>query len=130
MSDMELKHCDLIDFSKMCAPEYNMPEFSDRVLVFDVMPDGWETARLEQSSVATELDTTHSDDSLGTSSSKRSLEIANEGPEQKRRKKIEPNNETQVKLLVAGSGTETEQTCEEANSGDVIGIEVENTSHN
>ncbi len=129
MSDMELKHCDLIDFSKMCAPEYNIPEFSDRVLVFDVMPDGWETAGFVQSSVATELDVTHSDDSLGISSSKRSLEIANEGPEQKRRKKIEPNNETQVKLLVAGSGTETEQTCEEANSCDVIGSEVENTSH-
>ena len=127
MSDMELKHCDLIDFSKMCAPEYNMPEFSDRVLVFDVMRDDWETA----SSVAAELDVTHSGDSVETSSSKRSLEIADEGPEQKRRKKIEPNNESRVELLVKDSGSETEPTCEQANADCEIeiGSVMENNSH-
>ena len=119
MSDMELKHCDLIDFSKMCAPEYNMPEFSDRVLVFDVMHDGWKTA--------TELDVTRSDDSIETSSGKRSLEIADEGREYKRRKKSGLNNETQVELLVPAR--ETLPTCEEADNGDVTDSEVENKSH-
>ena len=138
MSDMELKHCDLIDFSKMCAPEYNMPEFSDRVLVFDVMRDDWETASLVQSSVTAEPDLSYSGDSIETtgdsietSGSKRSLEIADEGPEQKRRKKIEPNNETRVELLVADSGSETEPTCEQANSDCEIeiGSVMENKSH-
>ena len=46
MSDIDLKHCDLLDFSKMSAAEYNMPELSDRVLVFDVMQDGWECASI------------------------------------------------------------------------------------
>jgi hypothetical protein len=145
MSDMELKHCDLIDFSKMCAPEYNMPEFSDRVLVFDVMRNDWETASLVQSSVAAELDVSYSGDSvetsgdsietsgdsIETSGSKRSLEIADEGPEQKRRKKIEPNNETKIELLVADPGSETEPTCEQANADCEIeiGSVMENKSH-
>ena len=122
---MELKHCDLIDISRMCAPEYNMPEFSDRVLVFDVMRDGWETTSLVQSSVATELDVTRYDDSIETSSSKRSPETADEGPEYKRRKKIAPNNETRVELLAADSGSETEPKCEQASSGEGIKIERE-----
>jgi hypothetical protein len=47
MSDFEL--CDLLE---LCAPEYNMPELSDRVLVFDVMDEGWEmTSLLENDSV-------------------------------------------------------------------------------
>ena len=46
MSNISLKLCDLMEFSKMCAPEYNMPELSDRVLVFDVMQDGWESASI------------------------------------------------------------------------------------
>ena len=46
MSDIDLKHCDLLDFSKMSAAEYNMPELSDRVLVFDVMQDEWESASI------------------------------------------------------------------------------------
>ncbi|CAB4042159.1 BTB POZ domain-containing POB1 [Paramuricea clavata] len=138
MSDMELKYCDLIDFSKMCVPEYNMPEFSDRVLVFDVMRDEWETASLVQSSVTAEPGVSHSGDSIETSGdlietsgSKRSLEIAAEGPEQKRRKKIEPNNETRVELLVADSGSETEPTCEQANADCEIeiGSVMENKSH-
>ena len=46
MSDIDLKLFDLLDFSKMSAVEYNMPELSDRVLVFDVMQDGWESASI------------------------------------------------------------------------------------
>ena len=46
MSDIDLKHCDLLDFSKMSEAEYNMPELSDRVLVFDVMQDEWESASI------------------------------------------------------------------------------------
>ncbi len=41
MSDFEL--CHLLE---LCAPEYNMPELSDRVLVFDVMGEGWEMTSL------------------------------------------------------------------------------------
>ena len=43
MSDIDLKLCDLLEFSKICAPVYNMPELSDRILVVDIMQDGWET---------------------------------------------------------------------------------------
>ena len=39
----DLKLGDLLELSKVYAPEYNMPELHDRVLVFDVMQDGWET---------------------------------------------------------------------------------------
>ncbi|XP_028415633.1 uncharacterized protein LOC114538997 [Dendronephthya gigantea] len=39
--DLKLK--DLVDISKIYAPEFNMPELHDRVLVFDVMQDGWQT---------------------------------------------------------------------------------------
>ena len=56
MSDVELKHCDLIELSKMRAAEYNMPEFSDRVLVFDVMQDGWESTGRVQNIRISELD--------------------------------------------------------------------------
>jgi hypothetical protein len=41
MSNFELSH-----LLELCAPEYNMPELSDRVLVFDVMHEGWETTSL------------------------------------------------------------------------------------
>ena len=43
MSDFEL--CHLLE---LCAREYNMPELSDRVLVFDVMGEGWEMTSLLQ----------------------------------------------------------------------------------
>lgn len=46
MSDIGLKPCDLLEFSKMCASEYNMPELSDRVLVFDVMRDDWASSSI------------------------------------------------------------------------------------
>lgn len=39
----DLKLGDLLELSKVYAPEYNMPELHDRVLVFDIMQDGWET---------------------------------------------------------------------------------------
>ena len=55
MSDIDLKLCDLLEFSKMCAPEYNMPELSDRILVIDVMQDGWETAGILNSISTTEM---------------------------------------------------------------------------
>ena len=55
MSDIDLKLCDLLEFSKMCAPEYNMPELSDRILVIDVMQDGWETAGILNNISTTEI---------------------------------------------------------------------------
>lgn len=42
MSDTDLKISDLLQFTKICASEYNNPELSDRVLVLDVMQDGWD----------------------------------------------------------------------------------------
>ena len=47
MSGIEI--CDSLE---LCAPEYNMPELSDRVLVFDVMRDGWETASILKNNVS------------------------------------------------------------------------------
>ncbi|CAB4008747.1 kelch 7 [Paramuricea clavata] len=95
------------------------------------MRDNWETCRLVQSSVATELDVTYSGNSIETSGSKRSLEIADEGPGQKRRKEIDPNNEIKVGLLVTDSGSETEPTCEQTNADCEIeiGSVMENKSH-
>ena len=55
MSDIDLKFCDLLEFSKMCAPEYNMPELSDRILVIEVMQDGWETAGILNNISTTEI---------------------------------------------------------------------------
>ena len=40
------------DLLELCAPEYNMPELSDRVLVFDIMRDGWETASILNSDIS------------------------------------------------------------------------------
>ncbi|XP_028412731.1 kelch-like protein 7 [Dendronephthya gigantea] len=51
MSDTDLLLRDLLE---MCSPEYNMPELSDRVLVFDVMQDGWETASFPKDDSAIE----------------------------------------------------------------------------
>ena len=42
----DLKLADLLELSKIYAPEYNMPELHDRVLVFDVMKDGWEASAI------------------------------------------------------------------------------------
>ena len=43
------------DLLELCAPEYNMPELSDRVLVFDIMQDGWETASILNSNISEAL---------------------------------------------------------------------------
>ena len=53
----DLKLRDLLELSKVYAREYNMPELHDRVLVFDVMQDGWETHAILASSK-------HRDDSV------------------------------------------------------------------
>lgn len=39
----DLRLEDLLELSRVFAQEYNMPELHDRVLVFDVMQNGWET---------------------------------------------------------------------------------------
>ena len=107
MSNMELKHDDLSDFSKMCAPEYNRPEFSDRILVLDVMQDEWETPSLEHISVAAEFDESPFD-SFETCIGKRSLEASDEEPEQKRIRKIGANNESPVAVLNTTIGNSIE----------------------
>lgn len=51
-----LKLNDLLELSRVYAPEYNMPELHDRVLVFDVMRDGWDSsAVLTQSGDGNEI---------------------------------------------------------------------------
>ena len=90
MFGVNLKQRDLIELSRICAPEYNMPEFSDRVLVLDVMQDGWETTSLERSSDSSELDVRRSNCTVETNIvGKRSGEITNEEPEPKRKRKVE-----------------------------------------
>ena len=58
----DLKLADLQELSKVYAPEYNMPELHDRVLVFDVMQDGWETDAIL-------ANTEHNDDSVNENGS-------------------------------------------------------------
>ena len=54
---------EICDSLELCAPEYNMPELSDRVLVFDIMRDGWETASILKNNIsqASPNETTASD---------------------------------------------------------------------
>ena len=87
MSSIYAKLRDLLMFSEMCAPEYDTSELSDRILVFDIMPDGWETASI-LNSVSTAESTIEPNDmfhsvSVTTTSSKRSLEDSEE-PDLKR----------------------------------------------
>ena len=131
MSDVELKHCDLIGFSKLCAPEYNKPDFSDRVLVFDVMQEGWERTSLVLSSRSDEPDGASSYNGTVETNiiSERSVEITDEEPERKRRKKMERGNETQVEFH--GDHAEISATAhlgEEAKNDIEIRNEVENES--
>ena len=116
---MELKHDDLSDFSKMCAPEYNKPQFSDRILVFDVMRDDWETASLAHSSVAAKR-VESPFDSIETFIDKRSLEISDEEPEQKRKIKIRADDENPVAVLNPCCESKIESTCEQANTDDDV----------
>ena len=131
MSDVELKHCDLIGFSKLCAPEYNKPDFSDRLLVFDVMQEGWERTSVVLSSRSDEPDATSSYNSTVETNiiAQRSVEITDEEPEPKRRKKMEPDNETQVELHSDHAEiSATAHLGEEAKTDNDIRNEVENES--
>ena len=88
MCDIDARLSDLLmQFSEMCAPKYNSPELSDRVLLFDIMPDGWETASILSSVLTEESITEPKDntmlDSVSITSGKRSLEHSEE-PNQKR----------------------------------------------
>ena len=49
MSDIEIS-----DMFKLCALEYNKPDLSDRVLVFDVIHNGWDTTSILKRVSATE----------------------------------------------------------------------------
>ena len=116
MSDIDLKNCDLLEFSKLFSPEYKMPEFSDRILVFDVMPDGWEAQSVVKSSDAGILGGTQSNDSVETSGSERHREIVDDGPEKNRANKVESNREILSNSLVANPGNETAANCEQTKS--------------
>jgi hypothetical protein len=67
-----MSNFELSDLLELCAPEYNMPELSDRVLVFDVMHEGWEaTSFLEDVSTTAPNETAAS---VGNQSKNRSKE--------------------------------------------------------
>ena len=75
----DLKLTDLLELSKVYAPEYNMPELHDRVLVFDVMADGWETDAILASTEQSD-DSENADESAGGITSNGQLkEVKNEG---------------------------------------------------
>ena len=83
MSSTNAKLHDLLMFSEMCAPKYNTSELSDRVLVFDIMPDGWETASIlnSVSTAGSTIKPNHdmsNSVSVTTTSSKRSLKDSEE----------------------------------------------------
>ncbi|XP_028401277.1 kelch-like protein 4 [Dendronephthya gigantea] len=117
MSDTDLKNCDLLEFSRLFSSEYKMPEFSDRVLVFDVMPDNWDVSNL-----VNVLDGIQSNK---TSGGKRSLETVDNGPQQKRIKNVESKNEILSESLVADPGSKTAAECEQAVSVSVMRSESE-----
>ena len=84
MSDTDLKLCDLLEFSKLCGPEYNMPELSDRILVIDVMQDSWETAGILNSIPTTEITKSCEETSstlVRQNSSKKPLSETSESPQ-------------------------------------------------
>ena len=88
MSGIQTKLRDLLMFSQMCAPKYNTSELSDRILVFDIMPDGWETSSILNGVSTADTTIEPNDDMLNsvtvtTTSSKRSLEVSEE-PDRKR----------------------------------------------
>ena len=86
MCDTDQRLCDLLMFSKMCAPKYNTSELSDRILVLDIMPDGWETTDILNSVSTDESQNQGATSvSLGNTCSKRSLEDTEE-PKLKRLK--------------------------------------------
>ena len=78
----DLKLADLLELSKVYAPEYNMPELHDRVLVFDVMQDGWET-----DAILTNAE--HNDDSVNEDGSVEDISLKTSNEQQQ-----EVNNES------------------------------------
>ncbi|CAB4041470.1 BTB POZ domain-containing POB1 [Paramuricea clavata] len=104
----------------MCAPQYNTCELSDRVLVFDIMSDDWETATILNSVTATEADDEMpASVSLENSSIKRSLEETEE-PQLKRIKTSTEKQDMKSFEMTAQyeSGNQNEsgnfQECEQA----------------
>ena len=112
----DLKLADLLELSKVYAPEYNMPELHDRVLVFDVMQDGWETDGFL-------ANTEHNDDSVNEDGSVEdiSAKTSNE-PQQEVRH--EGNSEGESSVAVEGN-IKTENT-----SGNDSCTSLNNTASN
>ena len=54
MSDITDHNLTLHDVLELCAPEYNMPELSDRILVLNVMEDGWEATEVDENQIENE----------------------------------------------------------------------------
>ena len=128
--DMECKHGDLTEFSKMCAlVACNNSKFGDRFFAFDSSQDHWETARYVHHFVSDELHHSPSGESPETSSSKRSQEISDEAPEQKRMKKA--NDKTTFEDSATDYGSEAARACELANicHENKTGSELENMPH-
>ena len=101
MSDIDLKLCDLLEFAKMCAPEYNMPELSDRILVLDVMQDGWETASILDSASSIESGETTESAPMYPNSNEKPLSETSEKPHSEEVKE-ETLNETKDSEVETG----------------------------
>ena len=112
----DLKLADLLELSKVYAPEYNMPELHDRVLVFDVMQDGWETDAIL-------ANTEHNDNSMNEDESAEDIS-AKTSNEPQQEVKNEGNSEGESSVAVKAN-IETENT-----SGQDSGTSLNNEASN
>jgi hypothetical protein len=142
MSNVSLKLCDLMEFSKMCAPEYNMPELSDRVLVFDVMQDGWESARILNDVSPSEPNETLASTSTCDGSSEKQLlekpeepqshkiEVKGDEPETGRNPGNQSENETQDLAYEQDSKTNEIDSPTTQDSTEVVAARAEKPNRN
>ena len=112
----DLKLADLLELSKVYAPEYNMPELHDRVLVFDVMQDGWETDAILPN-------TDHHDDSVNEDESVEDIS-AQTSKEPLQEVKNEGNSEGESSVAVVAN-IESENTSGQ-DSGSSLNKEASN----
>ena len=135
MTAVDLKLPDLLELSKVYTREYNMPELSDRVLVFDVMKDGWETGVVltsssgesDEASCLSRADTEHSDVKPSLKSDEEPLQDGQPRLE----KETKQNDESKLSLLSESeakpeAGSAADST--ESNSKPLAETTLENTN--
>ena len=134
MTDIDKRLDDLLMFSEMCAPKYNSSELSDRVLVFDIMADGWETAKVLKvmSTIEPEDETFSITVSVGKSG-KRGLEDTEETEESKQKRTKTSTEQQGRDMVVETIPQESESVSmnqdESGNFQDLSSEQVENEIH-